>query len=80
MKLRNITEVDNFLKVVGECEGSVWLESSYGDRFNLKSKFSQYIAVGVLISAEGENLELYCTLHEDEERFFKFFKENPDVL
>ena len=80
MKLANISEVDNFLKTVNECNGEVWLESTEGDRINLKSRLSQYVAIGMLISAEGDSLELYCSNHEDEIRFFKFFKENPDVL
>lgn len=35
MKLKNETDVENFIKAVNECSGSVWLESPYGDRFNL---------------------------------------------
>ena len=80
MRLANITEVNDFLKTVNECEGDVWLESPEGDKFNLKSKLSQYIAIGALISCEGENLELYCSYTEDESKFFKFFSENPKVL
>lgn len=80
MKLANITEVDNFLNTVDECTGSVWLESVEGDKINLKSKLSQYIAINALISCEADKLELFCSKHEDEERFFKFFNENPEVL
>lgn len=80
MKLANIKEVDNFLKTVNECTGDVWLESTDGNRINLKSKLSQYIAISALISCESDKLELFCSKHEDEERFFKFFSENPMVL
>ena len=80
MKLANITEVDNFLKTVDECTGSVWLESVEGDKINLKSKLYQYIAINALISCEADKLELFCALPEDEQRFFKFFNENPEVL
>lgn len=80
MRLKNISEIDNFIKVVNECTGDVWLESPAGDKFNLKSRFSQYIAIGSLINAEGENLELYCSNYEDEARLLKFFDENPSVL
>ena len=80
MKLANITEVDNFLKVVDECSGSVWLESVEGDKINLKSKLSQYIAISALISCEADKLELFCSEYKDEQRFFKFFHENPEVL
>lgn len=80
MKLTNITEVDNFLKTVNECGGDVWLESVGGDKINLKSKLSQYVAISALISCEAENLELFCSNIEDETKFFKFFNENPKVL
>ena len=80
MKLANITEVDNFLKTVDECIGDVWLESVEGDKINLKSKLSQYVAINALISCESDKLELFCSKHEDEMKFFKFFKENPMVL
>jgi len=80
MKLANIKEVNEFLKTADECRGAVWLESPEGDKINLKSKLSQYIAISALISIEGENLELFCALREDEERFLKFFRENPNTL
>lgn len=80
MKLANIKEVDSFLKTVNECVGDVWLESIEGDKINLKSKLSQYIAISALISCEADKLELFCSKHEDEMKFFKFFKENPMVL
>lgn len=80
MKLANIKEVDNFLKTVNECVGDVWLESIDGDKINLKSKLSQYVAISALISCEADKLELFCSHPEDEARFFKFFSENPEVL
>lgn len=80
MKLTNITEAENFLKAVDECTGDVWLESVEGDKINLKSKLSQYVAISALISCESDKLELFCSKLEDEERFFKFFSENPEVL
>lgn len=80
MRLTNVSEVYNFINVVNECSGDVWLESIDGSKINLKSKLSQYIAIGALISVEGDNLELYCSKKEDEARFFKFFNDNPNVL
>ena len=80
MKLANIKEVDNFLKTIDECDGEVWLESTDGDKINLKSKLSQYVAISALIKCEADNLELFCSHKEDEMKFFKFFYENPEVL
>lgn len=80
MRLSNISEVNDFLRTVDRCSGDVWLESIDGDKINLKSKLSQYVAINALISCEGESLELFCSNPEDEPKFFKFFYENPKVL
>lgn len=80
MKFTNIKEINNFLKTVDECEGEVWIESVDGDKINLKSKLSQYVAISALISCEADSLELFCSRTEDEMKFFKFFNENPEVL
>ena len=80
MKIKNISQVNGFVDVVDKCEGSVWLETPEGDRFNLKSKFSQYIALGALLGENGNELELYCQLPEDRALFFNYFKEYPGVV
>ena len=78
MRLKSINEVNDFLAVVDSCNGDVWLESQYGDRFNLKSKLSQYVAIGALLSDSQEELELFCS-KEDEDKFFTYFREHPGV-
>lgn len=60
MKLVNIKEVEQFRKVVRECEGDVYLKSTEGDVFNLKSAMSEYIALGRLLSEQGDSLELFA--------------------
>ena len=80
MKLRNIEQVNSFLKLVDECKGDVWLEDSEGDQINLHSKLSQYIAIGTLLSNHGDELELYCQLPGDESRFYDWFNEHEDAL
>ena len=79
MKLKNISELNGFVAAVDGCVGHVWLESPYGDKFNLKSKFSQYIALGELLGNNGEDLELFCQLPEDRIRFYQYFREYPGV-
>ena len=79
MKLKNISEVNGFVSAVDSCKGHVWLESPEGDKFNLKSKFSQYVALGELLGTRGEDLELFCQFSEDEMRFYQYFDEHPDV-
>ena len=79
MKLCNVFEIEKFKAAINACEGSVWLESAEGDKFNLKSELSKYVAIGALLGESGENLELFCSNREDEELFFRFFNENPEV-
>ena len=79
MRLSNIEEINAFLDTANSCEGHVWLETTEGDRFNLKSKFSQYVAMAALLGENGEDLELFCQLPEDRSKFFKYFKEYPGV-
>lgn len=79
MKLSNIGEVNDFLEVVNRCEGDVWLQSVDGDKINLKSSLSQYVAIAELIKDEGNNLELFCSNQVDEAKFFVLFSEHPDI-
>ena len=80
MKLTNVTEVNDFLNTVNECKEDVYLTSEFGDKYNLKSKLSQYLGVAALIGEHGSELELWCNDPEDEARFIKFFHKNPDIL
>lgn len=80
MKLKNINDVNDFLKTVAACDGEVYLTSAHGDKFSLKSKMSTYIAMGALLSEHGEELELYCDKKEDEMKFMDFFANHEDTL
>ena len=64
MKLQNIQEVEEFRKVVHQCKGRVYLESLEGDIFNLKSAMSEYVALGRLLSEQGDSLELFADSNE----------------
>ena len=80
MKIKNIKNVETFLSVVNECKGEVTLTSVYGDKYNLKSALTQYVAVAALLGDHGEELELWCTDKDDEKKFFKMFNEHPEML
>ena len=49
MKIKNLKDVETFLNVVNECKGDVTLTSQYGDKFNLKSALTQYVAIAALV-------------------------------
>ncbi len=80
MKIKNIKNVETFLAVVNECKGEVTLTSVYGDKYNLKSALTQYVAVAALVGDHGEELELWCTDKDDEKKFLKMFNEHPEML
>lgn len=75
MKLKNIHEVEEFRKVIRTCEGDVYLKSQDGDVFNLKSALSEYIALGQLLSEQGDNLELFADRREDEAKLIGFLSD-----
>lgn len=80
MKIKNINNVETFLEVVNECKGGVTLTSIYGDKYNLKSTLTQYVAVAALLGDHGKELELWCTDKEDEKKFLKMFNEHPEMI
>lgn len=80
MKIKNIKNVETFLEVVNGCKGEVTLTSVYGDKYNLKSALTQYVAVAALLGDHGEELELWCTDKDDEKKFLKMFNEHPEML
>lgn len=80
MKINNITLVNEFLQIVRECKGNVYLTSNEGDKFNLKSAMSQYVAMGALLGQKGDELELWCEEKEDEAKFMKFLEEHPETI
>lgn len=80
MRLKSIEDVNEFLSTVNQCSGDVILTSNYGDRYNLKSTLSQYVAISAMLGNHGEELELFCDNKEDELRFVSMFTKNPQIL
>ena len=80
MKFISKQHCDDFLKAVERARGNVWLVSTHGDRFNLKSTMMRYVALGKLCTESGDSLELFCDLKDDEALFLEFFHNNPDVI
>lgn len=57
--------VHRLKSAVDQCSGQVWLESIYGDHYDLKSELSQYIGMAALLHDDDEVLELFASLPED---------------
>lgn len=45
VKFYNIKSIDKFMKVIDSCKGKIEIVTENGDKLNLKSKLSQYIAI-----------------------------------
>ena len=66
MKIENITNIEEFFKVIDTCKGTVELVTGEGDRLNLKSKLSQYVSLAKIFS-NGEIPEMELVAHEKED-------------
>lgn len=74
MKIKNITDIDGFFKVIDSCQGKVELITGEGDRLNLKSKLCQYVSLTSILKTDVEipELELVAYEPEDTEKIIKF--------
>ena len=80
MRLTNVNQISEFMAAIDRCIGGVKLVSKYGDLYNLKSKLSQFVAIGALLGEHGEELQLICEEGVDEKNFAKFFRDNPEAV
>lgn len=73
MKIQNVKDIDKFFNVVDSCEGKVELVTNEGDRLNLKSKLSQYVALAKVFS-DGEIPEMELVVYEkaDIDKFLNY--------
>lgn len=72
LELRNI-DVNDFIKTLDSCTGNVYLETTEGDRLNLKSKLCQFAGIAKLIEgAKITEAVIRCENPEDETKLFRF--------
>lgn len=74
MKFNNINNIEELFKVIDKCEGKVELVTGEGDRLNLKSKLTQYVALAKVFAADNDIPEMEVIAHrpEDVDRLVKF--------
>ena len=67
MTIYNIDNPQKFLDVVKQCKGEVELVSKQGDRLNLKSELTRYIAIAQLFTDNTfiNEMELIASEPED---------------
>ncbi|MCQ2500220.1 MAG: hypothetical protein MJ117_02610 [Lachnospiraceae bacterium] len=71
-RMVTLDQVDQFLSLVDSCRGNIYLTSKYGDRFNLKSKLSQFLAISAILDSDADDLDIQCADHEDDSRLRHF--------
>ena len=67
MKVMNIENPEEFLKVIDACEGQVELVTADGDRLNLKSKLCQLISLTTIFSSSSASPEMEIIAHESDD-------------
>lgn len=67
MKMYHVESPEKFLELIKQCKGSVELVSKEGDRLNLKSELTKYIAISKLFSDNTfiNDMELIASEPED---------------
>ena len=73
MKVENIKDIDKFFSVINSCKGRVELVTGEGDRLNLKSKLTQYVALANIFSnGEIPQMEIIASENEDVDKLLNF--------
>ena len=73
MKIKNIENPEEFLKIIDSCKGRVELITDDGDRLNLKSKLCQLVSLSTIFSSAAK-------IPENCSSWIRRFKENNGLL
>lgn len=66
MKVMNIDDPEKFFDVINQCKGTVELVTKEGDRLNLKSQLTKYVALTRLF-ADNAIPEMELVAHDPED-------------
>ena len=79
MKIKNITDIDKFFRVIDSCTGKVELVGE-NIRLNLKSKLAQVVGLAQIFSGGTpiEELEVIAYNQDDVNRLIKYMINNED--
>lgn len=82
MRLKNIEDAEEFIEVIKECKGPIYLtdwnvdkNGEYNLQLNLKSSLSLYFGVSKLLEEHGDWFEIHTFNQEDELKIMKFMME-----
>lgn len=79
MKIKNITDIDKFFRVIDSCTGKVELVGE-NIRLNLKSKLAQVVGLAQIFSGGTpiEELEVIAYNQDDVNRLINYMINNED--
>ena len=72
MKIKNIENPEEFLKVIDSCTGRVELITDDGDRLNLKSKLCQLVSLSTIFSSAAKIPEIVAHELEDSKKIMDY--------
>ena len=73
MKVMNITNVEKFLGVIDQCEEKVEVVTENGDKYNLKSKLSQYVSLTkIFLGGVIPKIEIITHSPSDSNRIIRY--------
>ncbi|MCI8268850.1 MAG: polya polymerase [Lachnospiraceae bacterium] len=77
MKIYNVESPEKFLEVIKQCKGSVELISKQGDRLNLKSELTKYLAISRLFADKTliNDMELVASDPDDVKFLLEYMME-----
>lgn len=77
MKIYNVENPEKFLEVIKQCQGTVELISQEGDRLNLKSELTKYLAISKLFADNTliNNMELVASDPDDVKFLMQYMME-----
>ncbi len=77
MKIYNMESPEKFLEIIKQCKGTVELISKQGDRLNLKSELTKYLAVSRLFADQTliNDMELIASDPDDVKFLLEYMME-----
>lgn len=73
VKMYQIDDLEAFMDLVDHCDGQVYVISKEGDKLNLKSKLTQFVALTKLFQSDYiHEIELETTVDTDARKLIDF--------
>ena len=75
MRTRTENDVKRFNEAIAKCTRPVWLVSSEGTSYNMKSTEDYYAGMGRWVKDSNDEMEIFTCSYEDEEVMLQFLQQ-----